>query len=338
MGAASSGTAPDLAHAIGFLGHSDQGGRGDGVQVMVHDGHAYVGHMFSSGVTVLDVRDPRAPFAVGYLPAAPGTWNLHLQVADGLLLVVDAVDLFAVPAFADESAYYGGSVGEVLAGHPPTEYSAGLRVYDLTDPAAPRRIGSLSVDGFGLHRIWYVGGRWVYASALLHGFSDHVLVTIDMADPVHLRVAGTSWLPGMRLGGGERPTWPTHHRYGLHHAIVAGDLAYGCWRDGGLTVHDVSDPTRPELLVHRNWCPPFGGGTHTALPLPGRELLVVADEGIADNCADQVKYTWVFDVRVPANPVSISTLPTPSEVDYCAKGGHFGAAQPAREPAGQLHQ
>jgi hypothetical protein len=50
----------------------------------------------------------------------------------------------------------------------------------------------------------------------------------------------------------------------------------------------------------------------------------VADEGIADNCADQVKYTWVFDVREPANPVSIATFPTPSEVDYCAKGGHFG--------------
>lgn len=302
---------PDFAYGLRFLGHTDQGGRGDGVQVMVSDGHAYVGHMFSGGVTILDVRHPRHPHAVGFLPAAPGTWNLHLQVADGLLLVIDAVDLFAAPAFADEASYYGRSVGEVLGENPPAEYSAGMRVYDLADPGAPRQIGSLSVDGFGLHRIWYVGGRWAYASALLHGFSDYVLVTIDMADPARPRLAGSSWLPGMDLARGERPTWPREHRYGLHHAIVAGDLAYGCWRDGGLTVHDVSDPTRPELLVHRNWCPPFGGGTHTALPLPGRELLVVADEGIADDCADQVKYTWVFDVRVPANPVSISTFPRP---------------------------
>lgn len=86
----------------------------------------------------------------------------------------------------------------------------------------------------------------------------------------------------------------------------------------------MSDPTDPRLVAHRNWCPPFGGGTHTALPLPERQLLIVADEGIAGNCADQVKYTWVFDVRVPTNPVSISTFPTPSEVDYCTKGGHFG--------------
>jgi len=316
--------AADLAYNIGLLGHTDQGGRGDGVQVMVEDGYAYVGHMFSNGVTVLDVRDPRDPLPVTYLPAAPGTWNLHLQLAEGLLLVVDAVNLFAAAAFADESAYYGRSIGEVLAARPPAEYSAGMRVYDLADPAAPRQIGFMAVDGFGLHRIWYVGGRWAYASALLRGFSDYVLVTIDLADPTRPSIAGTWWLPGMRLGRGEQPTWPAERRYGLHHAIVADGLAYGSWRDGGLTVHDVSDPAAPRLLVHRNWSPPFGGGTHTALPLPTRDLLVVADEGIADNCDDQVKYTWVFDIREPANPVSIATFPTPSEIDYCAKGGHFG--------------
>jgi hypothetical protein len=316
--------APDLARNLTLLGHTDQGGRGDGVQVMVGGGHAYVGHMFSNGVTVIDVRDPRDPRPANYLPAAPGTWNLHLQLAEGLLLVVNAVNLFAAEAFADESAYYGRSVGEVLASHPPPTYRAGMQVYDLADPAHPKEIGFMAVDGFGLHRIWYVGGRWAYASALLHGFSDYVLVTIDMADPVRPELAGTWWLPGMHLAGGERPAWPAERRYALHHAIVDGNLAWGSWRDGGLTVHDVSDPAAPRLLVHRNWSPPFGGGTHTALPLPDRDLLVVADEGIADNCADQVKYAWVFDAREPANPMSIATFPTPSEVDYCAKGGHFG--------------
>ena len=37
----------------------------------------------------------------------------------------------------------------------------------------------------------------------------------------------------------------------------------------------VSDqPTRPKLLAHRNLDPPFGGGTHSPLPLPDRNLLV----------------------------------------------------------------
>ena len=40
---------PDYARNMRIVGHSDQGGRPDGVQVMVHRGFAYVGHMFSKG-------------------------------------------------------------------------------------------------------------------------------------------------------------------------------------------------------------------------------------------------------------------------------------------------
>jgi len=123
--------------------------------------------------------------------------------------------------------------------------------------------------------------------------------------------------------GGEEPSW-TSGRVALHHAVVADGIAYGAWRDGGLTVVDVSEPSSPQLLVNRNWSPPFGGGTHSCLPLHDRNLLLVADEAVLDNCADQVKYTWVFDIREKSNPVSISTFPTPSEQDYCALGGHFG--------------
>jgi hypothetical protein len=115
----------------------------------------------------------------------------------------------------------------------------------------------------------------------------------------------------------------------LHHAIVAHDIAYGSWRDGGLTLLDVSDAAHPKLLAHRNWHPPFGGGTHTAVPLTDRvptpkPYVIVVDEAIADNCADQVKYIWVVDIREPTNPVTVATFPTPSEQDYCSLGGHFG--------------
>jgi hypothetical protein len=60
------------------------------------------------------------------------------------------------------------------------------------------------------------------------------------------------------------------------------------------------------------------------LPLHDRDLLIVNDEAVLDNCADQVKYTWMFDIRDKSNPISISTFPTPSERDYCAEPGHFG--------------
>ena len=45
---------PDYARNMRVVGHSDQGGRPDGVQVMVYRGFAYVGHMFSEGFSVID--------------------------------------------------------------------------------------------------------------------------------------------------------------------------------------------------------------------------------------------------------------------------------------------
>jgi hypothetical protein len=319
---------PDHARNMRLLGHTDQGGRADGVQVMVERGFAYLGHMFSKGFSVLDVRDPRAPKAVGYVAAPPGSWNIHLQTHGDLLLVVNAKDMFAEAAFADERAYYRSQVGTVVgtadAKETTRDWTAGLAVYDISRPAAPRRIGFMAVEGAGIHRIWYTGGRWAYVSALLDGFTDYIFLTVDMTDPARPREAGRYWLPGMNQAAGETPTWPATRRYGLHHAIVHGDTAYGAWRDAGLVMIDVTERAAPKLITHRNWCPPFGGGTHNCLPLPDRDLLVVLDEAVLDHQEDGLKLIWLFDIRAPANPVSIATFPTPAEVDYKAKGAHFG--------------
>ena len=245
---------PEFSRNMRLIGHSDQGGRPDGVQVMVHRGFAYVGHMVSSGFSIIDVRDPKNPRAAGYVAAPPGTWNVHLQAHDDLLLVINARDLFADVRFADEKVYYTRSVGETVSDVQDRGWSAGLRIFDISVPDKPREISFLSLNGIGIHRIWYVGGRWAYVSALL----------------------------------------------------------------------DVSDRTQPALIAHRNWSPPFGGGTHTALPLPDRDLLVVLDEAVLDNQEDGEKHIWLFDIREPSNPISISTFPQPQEIDYVAKGAHFG--------------
>jgi hypothetical protein len=313
-----------LSRNLTFVGHSDQGGRPDGVQVMVYKDHAYIGQARHGGFTVLDVSNPRQPEPAAFVATAPRTWNLHLQVHDDLLLVVDQVDLRS--AYASQAAYYAGSpvgVSSARFGQRGMDFWAGMRVYDISRAAQPRQIGYLEVEGLGLHRLWYDGGRYAYASALLDGYTDHILLIIDLADPTAPREAGRWWLPGMWSAGGETPSWSSG-RVALHHALVVDSIAYGSWRDGGLTLVDVRDPSHPELLAHRNWCPPFGGGTHSALPLPDRELLLLADEAVLDECADQVKYTWVFDVREKRNPISIATFPTPSERDYCTAGGHFG--------------
>jgi len=87
---------------------------------------------------------------------------------------------------------------------------------------------------------------------------------------------------------------------------------------------DIKDRAEPRLIAHKNWSPPFGGGTHNCLPLPDRDLLVVLDEAVLDHQEDGEKLIWLFDVREPSNPVSISTFKSPSDLDYKAKPGHFG--------------
>ncbi|WGL29273.1 LVIVD repeat-containing protein [Pectobacterium brasiliense] len=316
---------PDYSRNMRLIGHSDQGGRPDGVQVMVHRGYAYIGHMVSQGVSIVDVRDARNPKPAGFIAAPSGTWNIHLQTHDDLLLVVNARDLFADASFAEEKVYYTRSVADTVSTKQQGKsWSAGLRIFDISTPDKPREISFLPLDGIGIHRIWYVGGRWAYVSALLDGYSDYIFLTIDLADPQRPEVAGRYWLPGMHTAGGETASWPEGKRYALHHAIISGDTAYGSWRDGGLTLLDVSDRTNPQLISHRNWSPPFGGGTHTALPLPDRDLLIVLDEAVLDNQEDGEKLIWVFDIREPSNPVSIATFPQPKETDYVKKGAHFG--------------
>jgi hypothetical protein len=318
---------PDTARNMRIVGHTDQSGRPDGVQVMVHRGFAYIGHMFSKGFSVIDVRDAKKPHAVNYLAAPANTWNIHLQVAGDLLLVIHAKDMFAAAEFADERAYYSGALGKTVGtaeAKRTRDWSAGLAVYDVSKPDAPRRIGFMAVDGGGIHRVWYTGGRWAYASVLLDGFTDYIFMTIDMADPAYPQEAGRWWIPGMKVAAGETPSWDATRRCGLHHAVVHDDTAYAAWRDAGMVVLDVADRAKPKLIVHRNWSPPFGGGTHNCLPLPDRDLLVVLDEAVLDHQEDGLKLIWLFDNRVPQNPVSISTCPTPAEADYKAKGGHFG--------------
>ncbi len=321
---------PDYARNMRLIGHSDMAGRPDGVQVMVTRGHAFVGHIFSNGFSVVDVRDPRAPRPVAYVPAPPDTWTPHLQTAGDLLLVINARNAFAASAFQDPAAYYSGSfVAETSdAVQRPRTWTAGMRVYDIANPASPREIGFLEIDGVGLHRIWYTGGPWAYASAMIEGFSDFIFITIDMRDPTRPREAGRWWIPGMNLAAGEQPTWDPRWRYGLHHPTVNGDTAFCAWRDGGMVILDVADRSHPRLVSHTNWSPPFQGGTHNCLALPDRDLIVVLDESVLPSRQDGVKNIWVFDGRDLANPVSISTVPQPDGAaegaDYIAKGGNFG--------------
>ncbi len=307
------------SHHIKFISHSDQGGRGDGVQVMVNRGFAYMGHGFSNGITVIDVRDPKNPQPVNFLPARriraltickPTTiccWRSMGRACGPCRSVTRLIS----PARRRRA---GGS--EIH------QRNAGLRSVAARGAAgnrfpAARRIGP--------HRIWYVGGRYAYVSVHLPEFTDHVLVIVDMAEPARPQVVGQ--ILAARHVDRRRRDADLAEGPALRAASCAWSPVTSptrAWRDGGLAIINVADPRKPTLVCHRNWDPPFGGGTHSPLPLPDRDLLVVADEANFADCSLGLRYIWMFDVREPANPVSIATMPVPTRPDYCKKGGNFG--------------
>ena len=63
---------------------------------------------------MVDVRDPKNPKPVNYVPAGANTWNVHLQTSDDLLLVINGKDVFADATFGDEKSYYKASAGAAL--------------------------------------------------------------------------------------------------------------------------------------------------------------------------------------------------------------------------------
>src|SRR5258707_1333758 len=202
----------------------------------------------------------------------------------------------------------------------PKKFRSGLSIHDISRPNEMKEIAFLDMPGIGINRLWWPGGRYAYVSAHFDGFTDHILCIVDLKTITKPEIVSKWWLPGMNRAGGETDKTPKGKRYALHHMITAGNRGYAAWRDGGFTIHDIADPANPKLLSHINWSPPFPGGTHTPLPLPGRKLAVVADEANAQQCAKGTFHTFVLDVRAPENPVPIATLPTPRDRDYCSLG------------------
>ena len=294
-----------------LLSTCDVANRPDTLRVMLHEGHAFVSHPFTGGFSVVDIRDPRQPKPVTYVPPPPGTRTLHLQLSDGILLVTNEADNSASEKYLDKAKYFGQQLGQDTEGL--DEFSAGVRVYDVSDPARPVEAGFLPIPGFGTHRLWWAGGPLATASAMPLGYDDFILSVIDMSDPVRPQLQA-HWSPGQGQKNG---------RMGLHHAILDGTVAYGAWRAGGLQIVDAAGGQ----LTHVGGLTPDvwgGGNTHTTLPFPDRGMVVLADESVQDHQADGLRKIWLLDVEDKTAPRILGALPEPAEQDFKAQGGVFG--------------
>src|SRR5207247_6850204 len=77
------------ARGLELVGHTDLGGKGDGMQIMRNGDVLYVGHMgdFGIGTSVIDISDVTRPRVVRQLAVPSGTHSHKVQLANGLLVV-----------------------------------------------------------------------------------------------------------------------------------------------------------------------------------------------------------------------------------------------------------
>lgn len=291
---------PEDAAGFSLVGHSDLDGHGDGMQVMPYGDVLYVAHFGPSGkgTSILDISDPTSPEVVRQWEAPPGSHTHKVQIADGKLLVNHELFRSDGPA------------------------PVGMAIYDLSEPFEPRRLGFFDTGGRGVHRIVYEGGPYAYLSATPPGYTGRIWFIVDVSDPTAPTEVGRWWWPGMWSAGGEAPDWPQEEDRSVHHAMVHGDRAYlGLW-DSGMVIIDVSDLSHPTTVSRLSW--EEGGHTHTCLPLPDRDLVVVTDEAVTDGCDGPRHMVRVVDAADENKPFVRSICPVP-EGDFCERGLRFGA-------------
>ena len=309
-----------------LVGHSDLAGKGDGMLVNVADGYAYVGHMghTDAGTSVLDVSDPRKPRLVCQIPRPAGTHSHKVQVVGDVLVVNNERNPWEPPK---------------------DQWQAGIEVYDISKREQPRKIGFMETPGKGVHRVTYWTEPYAYLSGTDNGWIDQFLIIADLSDPTRPREAGRWWFPGQHAAGREALTWtpiqghgaggPDEKRVALHHGLPRGDRLYCGYWDAGLVILDIADKANPTLVSHLDFGVDVSRCTHTAFPVPERDILVVTDEQTGDGPNAMRKQVRVVDISDEKNPKVISQLPIP-EGDYASAGGRFGPHNVAESRPGAL--
>lgn len=226
--------------------------------------------------------------------------------------------------FPDNTQYLDIKGGNILV----IKRNKSLENWDVSHPAAPVLLGSYRPPDIGTrsyHGLWIhedQRGRFAFAACGIDGFTDMILLCVDINDPRNPRERGRWWYPGMKIGT-ETPTWPA---VGItvqcHDLTTYGDRAYVAWRDKGLIILDISDIDHLRKVGEINWAdglprnniafPSLPGQTHSfGIVVPkhrGRVETVVATDELGQ-CP--FGFLHFIDVRNEARPTEISQFRLP---------------------------
>jgi hypothetical protein len=223
----------------------------------------------------------------------------------------------------------------------PGQQYAGIDIYDVADPAHPRKLSHFDTSGphsRGVHYLWFTDGHYAYLSTGARDFEprndkdDQFLMIVDVSDPRQPKEAGRWWLPGTRVGdAAAAPPRVEEPDAGirLHTPTIPADQPnrlYAGWIDGGWVILDISDKAHPKAIVRRSWQSMDEGFAHTVVAIPSRGIAIQTEEAIGSKCSDWPKRNWVWDIANEHHPFPLAPLPpAPDQGELCKAGGRFGA-------------
>ncbi|MDH2901675.1 MAG: hypothetical protein PXY39_11970 [archaeon] len=302
---------------IRLLSHNDLNGFGNGGQIVVSrigkKRLAFVSHMKGKAFSILDVRDSSKPEVLYQHEAYSGTLTHKVRIYKDRYLLLNC-----------ERAREGDV----------STFDYGFRIFDLKDVLAPKEISYAKVEGRGVHRFWVDEEKeWALLPSFVNGFDGRILLIYDIKDVNHPKELARWWFPGQRTENNEEKSkafWLSEGRSYRAHGppIRVGNRIYLGYWDAGSLILDSSDPRNISIISQRNLSPPYGGCTHTVLPITreikGRKWLIVTDESMAEYCREGKKLLWIMDASEEKNIIPVSTYSVTDD-GFCRQGGKFGA-------------
>ncbi len=333
---------PSVPLRVGSLGVPNGTGGFDVVNGIAWFANGYL----AGGLRVADVSNPAAPFVISYVeahtpygaPLAKIGNVIWLGGALGGVRAIDVTDPYSPSVVGDfDTVSFGGSGVAVLglrayvadgAIENDGEQNGGLRILDVSNPAAPVTLGTLGLP---------------YASELaVHGNLAYVigngLSIVDVSNPAAPVVRGTTEEPvaSIALSGNHAYGWDGN--FGLKiidvsnpdapvtvgsYAIdvsgfgyplgiaAAGSYVYLSDRQGQLIVVDVSNPAAPRRVGHV--LTPMVRATFDPHFTPGGYMALSGNRVYVTNGAAGLR---IIDVSNPANPVIVADPSTILEAHH----------------------
>ncbi|HXA43447.1 MAG TPA: hypothetical protein VNV65_11130 [Candidatus Solibacter sp.] len=284
---AASVRAASPAASLTLVGQSSLGSRGMSAALTLAGGCAYIGSRTDAAPLVVDISNPASPQVVGHLTAHSGSTPRELRaIPANRELVVLNYAINGGPNGLDIYQWTADCRSPKLTGHYDFRSHVPHEFYLWQDPQRPAR---------------FLAFVTMFASV------GNALNVVDVSSPAAPSLVG-GW------------SAPSSYGYAPLHSIALtpdGRTAYLSLWTGGLVVADSSDfataAASPSLRLltsagARFKTPP--GNVHSAVPVPGRSLVVTTDERYPTPYGQGCPFgpAHVVDVSNPAQPVALATM------------------------------